>query len=228
MCIRDSATTATHASISNSNDSTILIIGDSLSAGLGVAYNQSWPSLLQDRLNKNGYTIQVVNAGISGDTTAGGNERLPKLLSQYAPEIVVIELGGNDGLRGTSIDSIESNLRSMIEATLDRDAQIILIGMQLPPNYGNAYATSFQNLFPTLASEYELVLVERLIQRMMNEVWQQSLMQMDGSHPNAKGHGQIENLIWDSMAPLLGKICLRKILKKSSFLWPFSIYLVAL
>ena len=197
------ATTATHASISNSNDSTILIIGDSLSAGLGVSYNQSWPSLLQDRLNKNGYTIQVVNAGISGDTTAGGKERLPKLLSQYAPEIVVIELGGNDGLRGTSIDSIESNLRSMIKAALDRDAQIILIGMQLPPNYGNAYATSFQNLFPTLASEYELVLVERLIQRMMNEVWQQSLMQMDGIHPNAKGHIQIENLIWDSLEPLL-------------------------
>ena len=197
------ATTATHASISNSNDSTILIIGDSLSAGLGVSYNKSWPSLLQDRLNKNGYTIQVVNAGISGDTTAGGKERLPKLLSQYAPEIVVIELGGNDGLRGTSIDSIESNLRSMIKAALDRDAQIILIGMQLPPNYGNAYATSFQNLFPTLASEYELVLVERLIQRMMNEVWQQSLMQMDGIHPNAKGHIQIENLIWDSLEPLL-------------------------
>ena len=197
------ASTATHASISNSNDSTILIIGDSLSAGLGVSYNQSWPSLLQDRLNKNGYTIQVVNAGISGDTTAGGNERLPKLLSQYAPEIVVIELGGNDGLRGTSIDSIESNLRSMIKAALDRDAQIILIGMQLPPNYGNAYATSFQNLFPTLANEYELVLVERLIQRMMNEVWQQSLMQMDGIHPNAEGHVQIENLIWDSLEPLL-------------------------
>ena len=197
------ATTATHASISNSNDSTILIIGDSLSAGLGVSYNQSWPSLLQDRLNKNGYTIQVVNAGISGDTTAGGNERLPKLLSQYAPEIVVIELGGNDGLRGTSIDSIESNLRSMIKAALDRDAQIILIGMQLPPNYGNTYATSFQNLFPTLANEYSIVLVERLIQRMMNEVWQQSLMQMDGIHPNAKGHIQIENLIWDSLEPLL-------------------------
>ena len=197
------ASTATHASVSNSNDSTILIIGDSLSAGLGVAYNQSWPSLLQDRLNKNGYTIQVVNAGISGDTTAGGNERLPKLLSQYAPEIVVIELGGNDGLRGTSIDSIESNLRSMIKAALDRDAQIILIGMQLPPNYGNAYATSFQNLFPTLANEYSIVLVERLIQRMMNEVWQQSLMQMDGIHPNAKGHIQIENLIWDSLEPLL-------------------------
>ena len=197
------ATTATHASISNSNDSTILIIGDSLSAGLGVAYNQSWPSLLQDRLDKDGYKIKVVNAGISGDTTAGGKERLPKLLSQYAPEIVVIELGGNDGLRGTSIDSIESNLRSMIEATLNHEAKIILIGMQLPPNYGNAYATSFQNLFPKLASEYELVLVERLIQRMMNEVWQQSLMQMDGIHPNAKGHTQIENLIWDSLEPLL-------------------------
>ena len=196
------ATTATHASISNSNDSTILIIGDSLSAGLGVAYNQSWPSLLQDRLDKDGYKIKVVNAGISGDTTAGGKERLPKLLSQYAPEIVVIELGGNDGLRGTSIDSIESNLRSMIEATHNHEAKIILIGMQLPPNYGNAYATSFQNLFPKLANEYGLVLVERLIQRMMNEVWQQSLMQMDGIHPNAIGHIQIENLIWDSLEPL--------------------------
>ena len=197
------ASTATHASILNSNDSTILIIGDSLSAGLGVAYNQAWPSLLQDRLNKEGFSIQVVNAGISGDTTAGGAERLPKLLGKYTPKIVVIELGGNDGLRGTSINSIESNLRSMIEAALDHDAKILLIGMQLPPNYGNAYITSFQNLFPELASEYGIGLVERLIEKMMDEVWQQSLMQTDGIHPTAKGHIQIENIIWDSLQPLL-------------------------
>ena len=197
------ASTATHASILNSNDATILIIGDSLSAGLGVAYHQAWPSLLQDRLNKQDYSIRVVNAGISGDTTAGGAERLPKLLRKYAPEIVVIELGGNDGLRGTSINSIESNLRSMIETALGRDAKILLIGMQLPPNYGNAYATSFQNLFPELASEYSIGLVERLIQRMMNEVWQQSLMQMDGIRPTAEGHIQIEKIIWDSLQPLL-------------------------
>ena len=197
------ASTATHASISKTNDSTILIIGDSLSAGLGVAYNQSWPSLLQDRLDKDGYKIKVINAGISGDTTAGGKERLPILLRQHRPEIVVIELGGNDGLRGTSIASIESNLRSMIEVTLDRDAKAILIGMQLPPNYGKAYTKSFQNLFSELANEYSIVLVDRLIQRMMNEVWQQSLMQMDGIHPNPKGHIQIEKLIWDSLEPLL-------------------------
>ena len=197
------ASTATHASISNSNDSTILIIGDSLSAGLGVAYNQAWPSLLQDRLNKQDYSIRVVNAGISGDTTAGGAERLPKLLRKYAPEIVVIELGGNDGLRGTSINSIESNLRSMIETALGRDAKILLIGMQLPPNYGNAYISSFQNLFPELASEYGISLVERLIQRMMNETWQQNLIQADGIHPTAEGYIQIEKIIWDSLQPLL-------------------------
>ena len=197
------ASTATHASISNSNDSTILIIGDSLSAGLGVAYNQAWPSLLQDRLNKQDFSIRVINAGISGDTTAGGAERLPKLLRKYAPEIVVIELGGNDGLRGTSINSIESNLRSMIETTLGRDAKILLIGMQLPPNYGNTYTTSFQNLFPELASEYGISLVERLIQRMMNETWQQNLIQADGIHPTAEGYIQIEKIIWDSLQPLL-------------------------
>ena len=197
------ASTPTHASILNSNDSTILIIGDSLSAGLGVAYNLAWPSLLQDRLNKQDYSIRVVNAGISGDTTAGGAERLPKLLRKYAPEIVVIELGGNDGLRGTSINSIESNLRSMIEAALDHDAKILLIGMQLPPNYGNAYATSFQNIFSQLATEYKIGLVERLIQKMMNEIWQQSLMQMDGIHPTAEGHIQIEKIIWASLQPLL-------------------------
>ena len=197
------ASTATHASISNSNDSTILIIGDSLSAGLGVTYNQAWPSLLQDRLNKQDYSIRVVNAGISGDTTAGGAERLPKLLGKYAPEIVVIELGGNDGLRGTSISSIESNLRSMIEAALDRDAKILLIGMQLPPNYGNAYATSFQNIFPQLATEYKIGLVERLIQRMMDDAWEQSLMQSDGIHPNVEGHIQLEKIIWNSLKPLL-------------------------
>ena len=197
------ASTATHASISNSNDSTILIIGDSLSAGLGVAYNQAWPSLLQDRLNKQDFSIRVVNAGISGDTTAGGAERLPKLLRKYAPEIVVIELGGNDGLRGTSINSIESNLRSMIETTLGRDAKILLIGMQLPPNYGNAYTSSFQNLFPELASEYGISLVERLIQRMMDDAWEQSLMQSDGIHPNVEGHIQLEKIIWNSLKPLL-------------------------
>jgi len=197
------ASTATHASISNSNDSTILIIGDSLSAGLGVTYDQAWPSLLQNRLKKEGYLIQVLNAGISGDTTSGGVQRLPKLLDKYTPEIVVIELGGNDGLRGTSINSIESNLRLMIELALNYDAKILLIGMQLPPNYGNVYATSFQNLFPKLASEYSIGLVERLIQRMMNEIWQQSLMQMDGIHPTAEGHIQIEKIIWDSLQPLL-------------------------
>ena len=197
------ASTATHASISNSNDSTILIIGDSLSAGLGVTYNQAWPSLLQNRLKKEGYLIQVLNAGISGDTTSGGVQRLPVLLDKYTPEIVVIELGGNDGLRGTSINSIESNLRSMIEVALGRGAKILLIGMQLPPNYGNAYATSFQNLFPQLAIEYKIGLVERLIQRMMNEIWQQSLMQLDGIHPTTEGHIQIEKIIWASLQPLL-------------------------
>ena len=197
------ASTATHASILNSNDSTMLIIGDSLSAGLGVTYDQAWPSLLQNRLKKEGYLIQVLNAGISGDTTSGGVQRLPKLLDKYTPEIVVIELGGNDGLRGTSIKSIENNLRSMIEAALGRGAKILLIGMQLPPNYGNAYATSFQNIFPQLAIEYKIGLVERLIQRMMNETWQQNLMQMDGIHPTAGGHAQIEKIIWDSLQPLL-------------------------
>ena len=197
------ASTATHASISNSNDSTILIIGDSLSAGLGVTYDQAWPSLLQNRLKKEGYLIQVLNAGISGDTTAGGAERLPKLLDKYTPEIVVIELGGNDGLRGTSINSIESNLRSMIEVALGCGAKVLLIGMQLPPNYGKVYTTSFQNLFPQLASEYGIGLVEKLIERMMNETWQQNLIQMDGIHPTAGGHAQIENVIWDSLQPLL-------------------------
>ena len=197
------ASTATHASILNSNDSTILIIGDSLSAGLGVAYNQAWPSLLQDRLNKQNYSIRVVNAGISGDTTAGGAERLPKLLGKHAPEIVVIELGGNDGLRGTSINSIENNLRLMIELALNYDAKILLIGMQLPPNYGNVYATSFQNIFPQLAIEYNIGLVERLIQRMMDDAWEQSLMQSDGIHPNVEGHIQLEKIIWNSLKPLL-------------------------
>ena len=197
------ASTATHASISNSNDSTILIIGDSLSAGLGVTYNQAWPSLLQNRLKKEGYLIQVLNAGISGDTTSGGVQRLPKLLDKYTPEIVVIELGGNDGLRGTSIKLIENNLRLMIELALNYDAKILLAGMQLPPNYGNVYATSFQNIFPQLAIEYKIGLVERLIQRMMDDAWEQSLMQSDGIHPNVEGHIQLEKIIWNSLEPLL-------------------------
>jgi Lysophospholipase L1 and related esterases len=129
-------------------DKNILILGDSLSAGLGVNYDQAWPSLLQTRINEIGSSYSVINAGVSGDTTSGGISRLPRLLKKYSPEILILELGGNDGLRGTSLEAIEKNLRDMINSAQSSKITVLLIGVQLPPNYGILYTKGLKKFFP--------------------------------------------------------------------------------
>jgi len=183
-------------------DKNILILGDSLSAGLGVNYDQAWPSLLQTRINKIGSSYSVINAGVSGDTTSGGISRLPRLLKKYSPEILILELGGNDGLRGTSLKAIEKNLRDMINSAQSSNITVLLIGVQLPPNYGALYTKGFEEIFSDLAKEYSLDLIQGSLKTMVNE----GLMQSDGIHPNVLGHQQIEDIVWERLNKYSGKI----------------------
>jgi len=188
--------TATSASEAISTNKKILVLGDSLSAGLGVDYQQSWPLLLQKRLDQGAYNYSVINAGISGDTTSGGVSRLPKLIKFYQPEILILELGGNDGLRGTSLKAIEKNLRHMINLAQRSNITVLLIGVQLPPNYGIVYTAGFEKVFSVLAKEYSLKLIQGALKAMVKE----GLMQPDGIHPNIKGHREIEKMIWEHLS----------------------------
>ncbi len=189
------------ANANESEDKNILILGDSLSAGLGVNYDQAWPSLLQTRINKIGSSYSVINAGVSGDTTSGGISRLPRLLKKYSPEILILELGGNDGLRGTSLKAIEKNLRDMIDSAQSSNVTVLLIGVQLPPNYGALYTKGFEDIFSDLAKEYSLDLIQGSLKTMVNE----GLMQSDGIHPNVLGHQQIEDIVWERLNEYLEK-----------------------
>ena len=189
------------ANANESEDKNILILGDSLSAGLGVNYDQAWPSLLQSRINKIGSSYSVINAGVSGDTTSGGISRLPRLLKKYSPEILILELGGNDGLRGTSLKAIEKNLRDMINSAQSSNITVVLIGVQLPPNYGMLYTKGFEDIFSDLAKEYSLDLIQGSLKTMVNE----GLMQSDGIHPNVIGHQQVEDIVWERLNKYLEK-----------------------
>ena len=192
-------TTATTANESIPSTKKILVLGDSLSAGLGVNYNQSWPLLVQQELNSAGYHYTVINAGISGDTTSGGLSRLPKLIGLHQPEILILELGGNDGLRGTPLGAVENNLRKMIELSNESGINVLMIGVQLPPNYGVSYTTSFEAMFANLSEEFELVLVKGELVDMIKD----GLMQSDGIHPNVEGHIMIQQAVWKDLIRLL-------------------------
>jgi len=187
----------------DSSPNSIVILGDSLSAGYGVRIDKSWPSLLEKNIINNGLTFEVINAGISGDTTSGGLYRLPKLLSRHEPQIVILELGGNDGLRGMSLKKVvRKNLRAMIEMVRVSGGIPVLVGVELPPNYGEMYTSNFKKIFVDLASEYDLVLVNGSIKDMT----ERGLMQSDGIHPNQDGHELIEQEVWLSLSPLLNKL----------------------
>ena len=187
----------------SSSANTIVVLGDSLSAGYGVQIESSWPSLLENSIKNKGLSFKVINAGISGDTTSGGLYRLPKLLSKHKPQIVILELGGNDGLRGMSLKKVvRKNLRSMIEMVHASGGIVVLIGVELPPNYGEMYTSNFQKIFVDLASEYDLALINGSIKDMTT----MGLMQSDGIHPNQDGHKLIEQEVWLSLLPLLNKL----------------------
>lgn len=182
------------------SQNTVLVVGDSLSAAYGVPSETAWVELLRDRIESQDLDWTVVNASISGETTDGGLRRLPGLLEAHDPTIVVIELGGNDGLRGFPPNVIESNLANMIEQVRDTGATPLLVGMQIPPNYGQRYTTMFADIFPTLSDRYNTVLVPFLLDGIYD---QDGLMQGDGIHPTEEAQPRLLDNIWPKLEPLL-------------------------
>lgn len=178
----------------------ILIIGDSLSAGYGMTLDASWPRLLQQRLDDNGHSYRVFNSSISGDTTQGGLTRLPRLLGKHQPDIVIIELGANDGLRGIGVDVTRKNFIQIIESSLSIGATVILAGMRLPPNYGQVYTEKFHMLYVELAEQYGLLLVPFLMEGVALDP---QLLQDDGIHPNAQAQPALLDNVWRVLEPAL-------------------------
>jgi len=181
---------------------TMLVVGDSLSAGFGITQAESWVSLLRDRLKAEGYGYAVVNASISGDTTTGGLKRLPRALELHRPSLVIIELGGNDGLRGTPIPVIRDNLAKMIQLSRAAGAQVILAGMQIPTNYGATYTRQFAAIYPELAQKYGVGLVKFFLEGVALEP---SLIQPDGIHPTAAAQPILLDNVWPVLEGKLRK-----------------------
>jgi len=179
----------------------ILVLGDSISAGYGLAHvEKGWVALLQTRLKEQEYGYQVVNASVSGETTAGGLARLPRALTLHQPKIVILELGGNDGLRALPIAQMRANLMGMVDLASAAGAKVLLLGMRMPPNYGPDFTEQFRASFSDLARDKKLPLVPFLL----NDIALLSnLMQADGIHPNELGQPKLLDNVWPSLKPLL-------------------------
>ena len=179
---------------------TIVVLGDSLSAGYGIKIQQGWVSLLAQRLASEGYGYHVVNASVSGETTQGGLARLPRALETHKPAIVIVELGGNDGLRGLPLATSRANLAKIIELARAAQARVLLVGMMIPPNYGPRYGEEFRDMFASLATKYSVAFVPFLLEEV---ALKPELMQDDGIHPNAAGQPQMLENLWPALKPLL-------------------------
>ncbi len=178
----------------------VLVLGDSLSAGYGIPLAQGWVSLLQARIEAADFPHRVVNASISGDTTAGGLARLLPLLEEYRPAVVVIELGANDGLRGFSPDRIEAALGELITLAQGAGSRVLVVGVRLPPNYGAAYSERFQRIFADVAGRFSVASVPRLLDGVAEEP---ALMQPDGLHPLAAAQPLLLDNVWPTLMPLI-------------------------
>jgi acyl-CoA thioesterase-1 len=186
---------------SPSRQPTLLVFGDSISAGHGIRIEEGWVALLQSRLQGQGYGYRVVNASVSGETTAGGLARLPRALDLHHPKIVIIELGGNDGLRGLPLEMIRKNLEHMILAARSSGALVLLVGMRMPTNYGAPYVSGFHAIYPKLARRYAVPLVPFLLEGVALDG---RLMQADGIHPTAPAQRRLLDNVWPVLRPLLG------------------------
>lgn len=179
---------------------TILIVGDSISAAFGLDTRLGWVTLLEQRMKQEGFTDKVVNASISGDTSAGGQARLPALLAEHKPELVILELGGNDGLRGQQPTQLQQNLASMIDRSRDAGAKVLLLGMQIPPNYGPRYTDAFKAVYSNLAEEKKVPLVPFFLDGVGGNP---ELMQADGLHPAVGAQQKLLDNVWPTLKPLL-------------------------
>ena len=180
----------------------ILVMGDSLSAAYNLKVSEGWVALLDARLKQGGYDYTVVNASISGETTAGGLARLPETLGQHKPAIVILELGANDGLRGTPLKVMRDDLERMVRLSSQAGAKVLLVGILLPPNYGKAYADKFSAVYTDLARQYRLPLVPFLLEGVVEH---RELLQADGMHPIADAEPKVLENVWIPLQPLLQK-----------------------
>lgn len=178
----------------------ILIVGDSISAGYGLRPGESWTNLLQTRLDNDQYSYKVINASLSGDTTGGGSKRIQQSLKKHQPAIVIIELGGNDGLRGFSLKKVQSNLARMIDLSQQENSRVLLVGIQLPPNYGRSYTKRFSRIYQTLATEKKTALVPFLLQGIADKP---QYFQADQIHPNAAAQIYLLNNVWPVLKKML-------------------------
>lgn len=186
----------------NKTPATILVLGDSLSAAYGININEGWVALLQQQVINEGYDYKVINASVSGDTTRTGLSRIKSTLKSHKPEIVIIALGGNDGLRGLAFSEIENSLSSIIEACKNQHAETLLLGVRLPPNYGPVYNKQFAELYQRLAEHFDIILLPKMLDQVADN---RDLMQDDGMHPKAKAQPLIMKNVWASLKSILEK-----------------------
>ena len=181
----------------------LLVVGDSLSAEYGLKRGTGWVALLDKRLRDEGKSITVVNASISGDTTSGGLSRLPPLLTQHKPQMVLIELGGNDALRGLPLKTSQDNLESMVKAAQNQGAKVLLLGMQVPPNYGPQYAAEFSAMYAEVAKRHKVGLVPFFLKGVADADNADSLFQSDRIHPVEAAHPIMLGNVWPALRKLL-------------------------
>lgn len=178
----------------------LLVVGDSVSAGYGLSNGQGWVDLLAKKIAAEGFRYRVVNASISGDTTAGGRARLPALLAQHKPAIVVIELGGNDALRGGKLATTRDNLDAMVTAAQAAGARVLVVGMEIPPNYGPAYAREFKEVFTNVAKAHKVALVPSFFAGFGEDL---AMFQADRIHPTSQAQQRLLDNVWPQLQPLL-------------------------
>lgn len=189
--------------VSAAADRVILVVGDSLSAEYGLKRGTGWVALLEGRLAQEKIPARVVNASISGDTTSGGRTRLPALLAQHKPTHVVIELGGNDALRGLPVAGTEENLSHMVQASQKAGARVLLVGMQVPPNYGSDYTRRFSEVFAKVAKQHKTGLVPFFLEGVADLPDARAMFQADGIHPRAEAHPRMLDNVWPELKKLL-------------------------
>lgn len=180
-----------------------MVVGDSLSAEYGLQRGSGWVALLEKRISQEKLTLPVINASISGDTTSGGRSRLPALLQQHRPAVVLIELGGNDALRGLPLAMTRANLSEMARSSKAAGAQVLIAGMQVPPNYGRSYGEEFSGLFAAVAKEHSAALVPFLLKGVADGPDADAMFQGDRIHPKAEAHPRILDNVWPVLKPLL-------------------------
>jgi acyl-CoA thioesterase I len=197
------AALSVRGAIAAGSERRLVVVGDSLSAEYGIARGSGWVALLESRIQREGLKFQVINASISGDTTSGGRSRLPALLAQHKPQVLVVELGGNDALRGLPLAMTQANLQEMVRAGRKAGARVLLVGMQMPPNYGRKYADDFAALFAQVAQQEGAALVPFLLKNVADAADAESLFQPDRIHPKAQAHPRMLDNVWPALLPLL-------------------------